>query len=156
MPVAPQGIRGAVITGWASALPPNIVTNDDLSKTLETSDEWIRDRSGIGERHIGGTTAELSIQSATAAMKMARVDPLTIDALVLSTTTPDRCVPATSATVQHALGLKCGAFAKTVAGTKTWFDTQPLNCVEDHQTRNKCRELSVARIFEFVGVGIEK
>ena len=110
MPATPLGIRGAVITGWASALPPKIVTNDDLSKTLETSDEWIRERSGIGERHIGGTTAELSIQSASAAMKMAGVDPLAIDALVLSTTTPDRCVPATSSTVQHALGLKCGAF----------------------------------------------
>ena len=110
MPASPLGIRGAVITGWASALPPKIVTNHDLSKTLETSDEWIRERSGIGERHIGGTTAELSIQSASAAMKMAGVDPLAIDALVLSTTTPDRCVPATSATVQHALGLKCGAF----------------------------------------------
>ena len=110
MPASPLGIRGAVITGWASALPPKIVTNHDLSKTLDTSDEWIRERSGIGERHIGGTTAELSIQSASAAMKMAGVDPLAIDALVLSTTTPDRCVPATSATVQHALGLKCGAF----------------------------------------------
>ena len=110
MPATPKGIRGAVITGWASALPLKVVTNDDLSKTLDTSDEWIKDRSGIGERHIGGTTAELSIQSGSAAIKMAGVDPLEIDALVLSTTTPDRCVPATSATVQHALGLKCGAF----------------------------------------------
>ena len=110
MPATPKGIRGAVITGWASALPLKVVTNDDLSKTLDTSDEWIKDRSGIGERHIGGTTAELSIQSGSAAIKMAGVDPIEIDALVLSTTTPDRCVPATSATVQHALGLKCGAF----------------------------------------------
>jgi len=110
VPATPKGIRGAVITGWASALPPKVLTNDDLSKTLDTSDEWIKDRSGISERHIGGTTAELSIQSGSAAIKMAGIDPLLIDALVLSTTTPDRCVPATSATVQHALGLKCGAF----------------------------------------------
>lgn len=110
MPTTPTGIRGAVITGWASALPPKVVTNNDLSKTLNTSDEWIRERSGISERHIGGSTAELSIKSATAALKMAGVNPLEIDALVLATTTPDRCVPATSATVQHALGLKCGAF----------------------------------------------
>jgi 3-oxoacyl-[acyl-carrier-protein] synthase-3 len=91
-------------------LPPRILTNDELCQTLDTSDEWIRERSGIQERHIGGTTAELSVISGSAALKMAGVDPSHIDALVLATTTPDRCVPATSATVQHALGLSCGAF----------------------------------------------
>jgi 3-oxoacyl-[acyl-carrier-protein] synthase III len=110
MPAVPQGIRGAVITGWGSALPPRVLTNEELSQTLDTSDEWIRERSGIQERHIGGTTAELSVISGSAALKMAGVDPSQIDALVLATTTPDRCVPATSATVQHALGLSCGAF----------------------------------------------
>ena len=83
MPATPPGIRGAVITGWASALPQKVVTNDDLSQTLETSDEWIRERSVIAERHIGGSTAELSIQSASAALEMAGIDPLEIDALVL-------------------------------------------------------------------------
>lgn len=110
MPAVPQGVRGAVITGWGSALPERIVTNDDLSKTLDTSDAWISERSGIRERHIGGSTAELSVLSGRAALTMAGVDPQTIDALILSTTTPDRCVPATSATVQNALGLRCGAF----------------------------------------------
>lgn len=110
MPAAPQGIRGAVITGWGRALPPRVLTNDELSQTLDTSDEWIRERSGIQERHIGGTTAGLSAISGAAALAMAGLDPSQIDALVLSTTTPDRCVPATSATVQHALGLSCGAF----------------------------------------------
>lgn len=110
MPAAPHGIRGAVITGWGSALPPRVLTNQELCQTLDTSDEWIRERSGIQERRIGGTTAGLSVISGLAAMAMAGVDPSQIDALVLATTTPDRCVPATSATVQHALGLSCGAF----------------------------------------------
>lgn len=110
MPAAPHGIRGAVITGWGSALPPRVLTNQELCQTLDTSDEWIRERSGIQERRIGGTTAGLSVISGSAAMAMAGVDPSQIDALVLATTTPDRCVPATSATVQHALGLSCGAF----------------------------------------------
>ena len=110
MPQIPSGARGAVITGWGRALPDKIVTNDDLSKTLDTNDEWIRERTGIHQRHIGGTTAGLSVQSARLAMQMAKVDPLEIDALVLATTTPDRAVPGTSASVQHQLGLKCGAY----------------------------------------------
>jgi 3-oxoacyl-[acyl-carrier-protein] synthase-3 len=99
-----------VLTGWGRALPERIVTNDDLAATMDTSDEWIRERTGIHRRHIGSTTAELSIQSGRRAIEMAGIDPSSIDALVLSTTTPDRTVPATSATVQHALGLRCGAF----------------------------------------------
>lgn len=110
MPATPSNVRGAIITGWGTSLPDRVVTNEDLSRTLDTSDEWIRERSGIGERHIGGTTAELSVASATQALQMAGVDPSDIDVLILSTTTPDRCVPATSATVQNALGLRCGAF----------------------------------------------
>ncbi|MEY4116604.1 MAG: 3-oxoacyl-[acyl-carrier-protein] synthase, partial [Actinomycetota bacterium] len=82
----------------------------DLSKTMDTSDEWIRERTGIERRHIGGSTASLSIESGRKAIEMAGIDPLSIDALVLSTTTPDRTVPATSASVQHGLGLRCGAF----------------------------------------------
>jgi len=110
MPAVPSHVRGARFIGWGTALGHKTVTNDDLSKTLDTSDAWIRERTGIERRHIGGTTSELSIASARQAMEMANVDPKSIDALVLSTTTPDRTVPATSATVQNALGLSCGAF----------------------------------------------
>ena len=77
---------------------------------MDTSDEWIRERTGIERRHIGGSTASLSIESGRKAIEMAGIDPMSIDALVLSTTTPDRTVPATSAAVQHGLGLRCGAF----------------------------------------------
>ena len=110
MPVIPKNAVGAKIIGWGTAIPEKVVTNDDLSKTMDTSDEWIRERTGIERRHIGGSTASLSIESGRKAIEMAGIDPLSIDALVLSTTTPDRTVPATSAAVQHGLGLRCGAF----------------------------------------------
>ena len=110
MTVIPKNAVGAKIIGWGTALPGKVVTNEDLSKTMDTSDEWIRERTGIERRHIGGSTASLSIESGRKAIEMAGVDPLSIDALVLSTTTPDRTVPATSAAVQHGLGLRCGAF----------------------------------------------
>ena len=110
MPIVPKNAIGAKFIGWGTSLPEKIITNDDLSKTLDTSDEWIRERTGIERRHVGGTTASLSIESGRKAIQMAGIDPLTIDALVLSTTTPDRTVPATSAAVQHGLGLRCGAF----------------------------------------------
>jgi 3-oxoacyl-[acyl-carrier-protein] synthase III len=110
MPALPNGVRGAVITGWGSALPPKVLTNHDLEQMVETSHEWIVERTGIHERHVGGTTAGLSIESGRKALDMAGLDPSEIDALVLATTTPDRTVPATSATVQNELGLRCGAF----------------------------------------------
>ena len=102
-------IRSRII-GLGSFLPSQVVTNSDLAKRMDTSDEWIRERTGIERRHIGGTTSGLSIESGRLALEMAGVDPTEIDALVLATTTPDRTVPATSATVQNGLGLKCGAF----------------------------------------------
>jgi len=110
MPLIPKQAVGAKIIGWGTSLPEKIVTNDDLSKTMDTSDDWIRERTGIERRHVGGSTASLSIESGRKAIEMAGIDPLSIDALVLSTTTPDRTVPATSAAVQHGLGLRCGAF----------------------------------------------
>jgi 3-oxoacyl-[acyl-carrier-protein] synthase-3 len=110
MPQIPAGVGGAVITGWGTALPPKTVTNHDLAAYLDTSDEWIVERTGISERHVGGTTAGLSIDSGRAALDMAGIDAADIDALVLATTTPDRAVPATSATVQAALGTRGGAF----------------------------------------------
>ena len=102
--------RGFALTGWGVALPPKVVSNDDLAATMETSDEWIRERTGIERRHVGGSTASLSVASAQKAIQMSGIDPLDIEAVVLATTTPDRTVPATSATVQHELGLRCGAF----------------------------------------------
>ena len=111
MPVTRPTARGAVITGWGTALPPKVLSNQDLADMgLDTSDEWIVERTGIRERHVGGTTAGLSAEAARAALAMSGLEPESIDAVVLATTTPDRTVPATSATVQNELGLRCGAF----------------------------------------------
>ncbi|MEY3110992.1 MAG: 3-oxoacyl-[acyl-carrier-protein] synthase [Actinomycetota bacterium] len=110
MPKVPATARGARFTGWGLALPERIITNDELSKTMETSDEWIRERTGIHRRHVGGSTMSLSVDSARKAIAMAGLQPSDIDALVLATTTPDRQVPATSAAVARELGLSCGAF----------------------------------------------
>ena len=110
MPPIPRGIRGGIIRGWGVALPDTVVTNDDLAKTIDTTDAWIRERTGIHERRVGGTTASLSVESGRLAIAHAGVDPASIDVLVLATTTPDQTVPATSATVQHQLGVRCGAF----------------------------------------------
>ena len=110
MPNTPSGIRGAVITGWGTALPPKVLTNHDLEQMFDTSDEWIVERTGIRERHVGGTTVGLSIESGRQALEMSGVNLAEIDAVVLSTTTPDRTVPGSAAAVQHELGLRCGAF----------------------------------------------
>lgn len=102
--------RTARITGWGSALPEKIVTNADLESTLDTSDSWITERSGIRERRVGGTTSGLAIEAGRKALDRAGADPDSVDLLVLCTTTPDQQVPATASTVQHELGLRCGAF----------------------------------------------
>jgi 3-oxoacyl-[acyl-carrier-protein] synthase-3 len=102
--------RGAAIAGWGSALPETVVTNAQLESRLDTTDRWIVERTGIRERRVGGTTSTLSVASGRAALQQAGMDASDIDLLVLSTTTPDQAVPATSATVQHQLGLRCAAF----------------------------------------------
>jgi len=108
VPATRPGTTGAVISGWGAALPDRVVTNDDLAATLDTSDEWITTRTGIRERHIGGSTVSLSVDSGRAALEMAGLTPDRIDALVLATTTPDRQW-GTAAMVQRELGLSCGA-----------------------------------------------
>ena len=101
---------GMRIRGWGVDLPNGIVTNQDLEKTLDTTDAWIVERTGISERRIGGTTASLAIGAGRAALECAAIDPASIDLMILATTTPDQTVPATSAQVHHALGLGGGAF----------------------------------------------
>jgi 3-oxoacyl-[acyl-carrier-protein] synthase-3 len=109
MPAIRHGAKGAVISGWGTALPEKVLTNDELAATMDTSDEWIRTRTGIEERHVGGTTIGLSVESGRRALEMSGLDPSRIDALVLATTTPDKQW-GTAAAVQNELGVRCGAF----------------------------------------------
>jgi 3-oxoacyl-[acyl-carrier-protein] synthase-3 len=103
-------MTGARIIGYGTALPDRILTNAELATMVDTSDEWITDRTGIKERRIGGTTAGLATEAAKEAIKAAGVSAADIDLLILATTTPDRAVPATASTVQELVGLRCGAF----------------------------------------------
>ena len=104
-----KGMAGIRISGWGVALPEKVVTNEDLSKTLDTSNEWILERSGIAERRIGGTTSGLAVEAGKLALESAGLEPHDIDLLILATTTPDDQVPATSSKVQNELALTCGA-----------------------------------------------
>ncbi|MBT5140356.1 MAG: ketoacyl-ACP synthase III [Acidimicrobiaceae bacterium] len=98
------------VAGIGTALPEKIVTNDDLAQTIDTNDQWIRERSGIGQRHVGGVTSELATEAGIRAIKNAGLTPDDIGLLIVCTTTPDQQLPATSAVVQRDIGLSCGAF----------------------------------------------
>jgi 3-oxoacyl-[acyl-carrier-protein] synthase-3 len=107
LPYTDRGIR---IAGVGAALPDKVVTNEDLTHHMDTSDSWIRERTGIGQRHVGGTTSGLAIEAARQALDRSGVSPAAIDLVILATTTPDYACPGTSPAVAHALGLDCGAF----------------------------------------------
>ena len=100
---------GARMLSVGTALPDKVLTNHDLEEMVDTSHQWIVERSGIHERRIGGTTAGLAAEAAQMAIERSGIDPASIDLLILATTSPDRQVPATASTVQEILGLRCGA-----------------------------------------------
>ncbi|SON56181.1 3-oxoacyl-[acyl-carrier-protein] synthase 3 [Hartmannibacter diazotrophicus] len=102
----------SVILGTGSYLPERVLTNDDLSKMVDTSDEWIVQRTGIRERHMaadGQTTADLAVEAALKALEAAGVAAEDIDLVILATSTPDNTFPATATKVQARLGIAKGA-----------------------------------------------
>ncbi|KFL48977.1 3-oxoacyl-[acyl-carrier-protein] synthase III [Sphingobium sp. ba1] len=107
-------IRRSILLGTGSALPVRAVSNAELAETVDTSDEWIVERTGIRNRHIAGegeTTSTLATDAARAALDAAAVAPQDIDLIILATATPDQTFPATATTVQAALGIDdCVAF----------------------------------------------
>ena len=97
------------ILGTGSYLPEKILTNKDIEDIVDTTDEWIYDRTGIRQRHVvveGETCSDLAVAAARAAMESAGVDPSEIDLIVLATTTPDQIFPSTACIIQPRLGIK--------------------------------------------------
>jgi len=102
----------SVVLGCGSYLPERVLTNDELAAKVDTSDEWIVQRTGIRQRHIaaaGEFTSHLAINAARAALANAGIDAQSIDLIVLATSTPDNTFPATAVAVQSALGINHGA-----------------------------------------------
>ena len=102
----------SVVLGCGSYLPARILSNDELAKSVETTDEWIVQRTGIRERHIaaaGEMTSDLALNAARAALANAHVEASSIDLIVLATSTPDLTFPATAVSVQAGLGITQGA-----------------------------------------------
>ena len=102
----------SVIRGVGAHLPKRIMTNDDLAKLVDTTDEWITERTGIKSRHIaadGELTSDLGIAAARQALVRAGIDPVEIDLVICATATPDRTFPATAVKIQAALGVTKGA-----------------------------------------------
>lgn len=116
-------MKRAVIRGSGSALPAQVVTNADLAERVDTTDEWIIERTGIRQRYIAGegeTTSTLAIDAARAALDDAGIDASAIDLIVLATATPDNTFPATATKVQNALGCN-GGIAFDVAAVCSGF-----------------------------------
>jgi 3-oxoacyl-[acyl-carrier-protein] synthase-3 len=101
----------AILTGVGSYLPEKFLTNDDLSAIMDTNDEWVRTRTGIGKRHIaaeGEYTSDLGAKAAKAAMEHAKIRPEDVDLIIVATTTSDYSFPSTATVVQEKLGVTQG------------------------------------------------
>ncbi|MBT2384966.1 beta-ketoacyl-ACP synthase III [Streptomyces sp. ISL-11] len=132
--------RTAVVRGLGSWLPPRLVTNHDLAQQLDTSDDWIRSRTGIGARHVitpGVATSDLAVQAGARALKSAAIKG--VDAVVLATTTPDYLCPATAPLVSARLGLGnvpafdvaavCTGFLYALATAAGLISSEVADCV---------------------------
>ncbi len=106
------------IRGLGAFIPKKVLTNFDLEKIVETTDEWIRTRTGIRERHIaekGERASDLAMHAAIEAIRDAGLTPEDMDLIIVATITPDMFFPSTACNVQHKIGAKCGAFDMAAA-----------------------------------------
>ncbi len=162
MPANKSGIRPVSIIGTGSYLPERILTNADLEKIVETSDEWITTRTGIKERHIAAkdqASSDLAIEAAKLALERAQVTPGELDMVIVASITPDMAFPCTACFVQKALGAAnaacfdlsaacCGfLFALETArqfiasgstNTALVIAAEKLSCITDWEDRGTC------------------
>ncbi len=113
----------ARITGWGKYVPERVLTNQDLEKMVDTSDEWIRTRTGIRERHIAGpdeTCCSMSLASAKQALAVARLSPSDVELIIIATSTPDYLVPAVASMIQDQLGASGAPAFSLQAGCSGW------------------------------------
>ena len=118
----PMSVTRAVAIGCGHYLPDRIVENEEFTATLDTSDEWIRARTGIERRHFaaeGENTSDLGVAAARKALANAGIDGSDIDAIILATATPDNTFPSTATQIQHAIG--AGGFAFDVQAVCAGF-----------------------------------
>jgi 3-oxoacyl-[acyl-carrier-protein] synthase-3 len=158
----PDTLRGATIVGTGMYVPERVLTNADLERMVDTSDEWIRDRTGIRERHIAAadqSASDLAVIAAQRALDAAGLTPDDVDQIVLATTTPDRLVPSCACTVQAKLGARraaaydvfaaCSGFiyamsvardaiATGTADTVLVIGVEVLSRITDYSDRNTC------------------
>ena len=111
----------AHITGWGKALPERILTNDDISKLVDTNDEWIRSRTGIRERRIaaeGESSASLAVDASLRALEVANLNAFDLDLVIVASSSPEHIFPATASIVQDRIGaINAGAFDISAACT---------------------------------------
>jgi len=152
----------AHVVGWGKYVPQRVLTNDDLSRMVDTSDEWIRTRTGIRERHLaedGETTARMATQAAQQALEVAGLSPAQLDLIIVATVTPDYLFPATACLIQDALGATRAAAFDLSAGcsgfvyglsvaahllsaevyqTALVIGAETLSCITDWTDRDTC------------------
>lgn len=142
--------RSTVILGTGSYAPERVLTNEDLAKMVDTSDEWIRARSGIRERRIAAedeATSDLAVQAAKRALADANVPASEIDLVVVATVTPDSPMPATACIIQHKLG---------VPTTAACFDLNAACSGFVYALDTACAMLSSGRYKKALVIGAEK
>ena len=136
--------RSAVILGTGVGVPENILTNQDLERMVDTSDEWIVTRTGIRERRIAGqgdTLSQYCVEASERAFEAAGIGPQDVDLIILATVTPDMPIPATACTIQHELGCRGAAAFDLAAGCSGFIYAQSV--AKQFVLSGRCRNVLV-------------
>ena len=139
-----MGTRSAIITGTGMSVPSQIVTNRDLEKLVDTSDEWIHTRTGIRERRIARpheSVSQFALEASRNALEMAGVSPHEIDLIICATVTPDVPIPATACLLQHSLGCQRAAAFDMQAGCSGFIYAQSV--AKQFIVSGRCRNVLV-------------